>query len=194
MSNSVQSHRWQPTRVLCPWDSPGKNTGVGCHFLLHARVWDECNCVVAWTFFVIAFLWDWNENWTFPVLWPLLSFPNLLSYWMQQFHCIIVRIWNNSTGIPSPLVALFVVMLSKAPLTLHSRVSDSRWVITSLWLFGSVRPFLYSSPVYSVLKDGREAHEKMFNPAQCRSMQILLYFKIRTYLTYFSIGILSIWW
>ena len=34
MSNSVQSHRWQPTRLRHPWDSPGKNTGVGCHFLL----------------------------------------------------------------------------------------------------------------------------------------------------------------
>ena len=34
VSNSVQPHRWQPTRLLCPWDSPGKNTGVGCHFLL----------------------------------------------------------------------------------------------------------------------------------------------------------------
>ena len=34
MSNSVRPHRWQPTRLLCPWDSPGKNTGVGCHFLL----------------------------------------------------------------------------------------------------------------------------------------------------------------
>ena len=34
LSNSVQPHRWQPTRLLCPWDSPGKNTGVGCHFLL----------------------------------------------------------------------------------------------------------------------------------------------------------------
>ena len=41
-------------------------------------VWDECNCVVVWAFFDIAFLWDWNENWPFPVLWPLLSFPNLL--------------------------------------------------------------------------------------------------------------------
>ena len=35
MSDSVQPHRWQPNRLLCPWDSPGKNTGVGCHFLLH---------------------------------------------------------------------------------------------------------------------------------------------------------------
>ena len=30
----VRPHRWQPTRLHYPWDSPGKNTGVGCHFLL----------------------------------------------------------------------------------------------------------------------------------------------------------------
>ena len=35
MSDSVRPHRQQPTRVLHPWDSPGKNTGVSCHFLLH---------------------------------------------------------------------------------------------------------------------------------------------------------------
>ena len=34
MSNSVRPHRRQPTRIPRPWDSPGKNTGVGCHFLL----------------------------------------------------------------------------------------------------------------------------------------------------------------
>ena len=34
MSDSVGPHRRQPTRLPCPWDSPGKNTGVGCHFLL----------------------------------------------------------------------------------------------------------------------------------------------------------------
>ena len=34
VSNSVRPHRQQPTRLLCPWDSPGKNTGVGCHFLM----------------------------------------------------------------------------------------------------------------------------------------------------------------
>ena len=51
-------------------------------------VWDECNCVVVWTFFGIAFLRDWNENWPFPVLWPLLSFTNVLAYWVQHFHSI----------------------------------------------------------------------------------------------------------
>ena len=34
MSDSVRPHRQQPTRLPRPWDSPGKNTGVGCHFLL----------------------------------------------------------------------------------------------------------------------------------------------------------------
>ena len=34
VSNSVRPHRQQPTRLPRPWDSPGKNTGVGCHFLL----------------------------------------------------------------------------------------------------------------------------------------------------------------
>ena len=50
-----------------------------------------CNCVVVWAFFGIAFLWDWDENWPFPVLWPLLSFPNLLAYWVQRFHSIIIQ-------------------------------------------------------------------------------------------------------
>ena len=56
-----------------------------------ASMWDECNCVIVWTFFGIALLWYLNENWLFPVLWPLLSFPNLLAYWVQHFHSIIFQ-------------------------------------------------------------------------------------------------------
>ena len=48
------------------------------HYL--ASMWNEHNCMVVWTFSGIAFLWDWNENRPFPVLWPLLTFPNLLAY------------------------------------------------------------------------------------------------------------------
>ena len=48
-----------------------------------ASVWDACNCVVVWAFFDITFLWDWNENRSFPVLWPLLSFPNLEGVMMK---------------------------------------------------------------------------------------------------------------
>ena len=53
------------------------------------NVWDECNCAVVWVFFGIAFLWDWNENWPFPVLWPLLSFPNLLAYECSTFTAYV---------------------------------------------------------------------------------------------------------
>ena len=66
-------------------------------------MWDECNCAVVWAFFGIAFLWDWNENWPFPVLWPLLSFPDLLAYWARHFHSIIFQAlkqlnWNSITS------------------------------------------------------------------------------------------------
>ena len=57
------------------------------HYL--ASIWNEHNCTVVWIFFGIAFLWDWNENGPFLVLWPLLNFSNLLAYWVQHFHSII---------------------------------------------------------------------------------------------------------
>ena len=57
------------------------------HYL--ASIWNEHNCMLVWTFFGIALLWDWNENWPFPVLWPLLSFLNWLTYWVQHFNSII---------------------------------------------------------------------------------------------------------
>ena len=76
-----------------------------------ASVWNECDS--------LSTLWhclfrNWNENWQFPVPWPLLSFLNVLAYWVQHFHSIIFRIWSSWTGIPPPLLALFVVMLPKA--------------------------------------------------------------------------------
>ena len=57
-----------------------------CNF---ASMWGESNCTVVCALFGIAFLWDWDESWPFPVLWSLLSFPNLLAYWVQHFHSII---------------------------------------------------------------------------------------------------------
>ena len=53
-----------------------------------ASMWNEHNCVIIGTFFGITFLWDWNENWSFPVLWPLVNFPNLLTYWEQNLNSI----------------------------------------------------------------------------------------------------------
>ena len=72
-----------------------------------ASMWDEYNCVVVWKFFGIAFLWDWNENWPFPVscghCWV---FQICWHIECSTFTASSFRIWNSSTGIPSPPLAL----------------------------------------------------------------------------------------
>jgi len=55
-----------------------------------SSIWNECNCVVVWKFFGIALLWNWDEDWPFAGLLPLLSFLNLLAYWVQHFECSII--------------------------------------------------------------------------------------------------------
>ena len=114
-----------------------------------ASMWNECNFVVVWTFFGIAFLGDWNENWLFQSCGHCWVFQTCWHIECSTFTASSFRIWNNSTGIPSPPLALFIVMLSKAHLTSHSRMSGSRWVITPSWLSWSWRSFSYSSSVYS---------------------------------------------
>ena len=66
----------------------------------------------------------------------------------STFTASSFRIWNSSTGIPSPPLALFIVMLPKAHLMSHSRMSGSRWVITLLWLSGSWRSFFVQFCVF----------------------------------------------
>ena len=63
--------------------------------------------------------------WVFQIFWHIEC---------STFTASPFRIWKSSTGIPSPPLALFVVMLPKAHLTSRSRMSGSRWVITPLWL------------------------------------------------------------
>ena len=60
------------------------------------NMWDECNSVVVWAFFYIAFLWDWNENWPFPALWPLLSLPNEYYSALKRNACdSLLMTWTN---------------------------------------------------------------------------------------------------
>ena len=98
-----------------------------------ASVWDKCSSAVVWTFFDIAFFGigmktdlfqSCGHQWVFQTCWHIEC---------STFTSSSFRIWHSSTGIPSPPLALFVVML---PTTLHSRMSGSRWVITSLWFLG----------------------------------------------------------
>ena len=111
------------------------------HYL--ANMWNERSCVVVWTFFGLPFFdigvktnifQSCGHWWVFQICWrteycPLAASP--------------FRIWNSSAGIPSPPLALLVVMLPKAHFTSHFRMSGSRWVTTPSWLSGSLRPFFF---------------------------------------------------
>ena len=117
------------------------------------RVWDECNCAIVWAFFALPFLGIRMKTdlfqfcghcWVFHICWHFED---------STFTASSFRIWNTSAGIPSPPLAVFVLVLPKAHLTSHSRMSrhsrHPRWVIIPSWLSGSWRSFLYSSSGYS---------------------------------------------
>ena len=132
-----------------------------------ASVWDEYNYAVVWTFFGIAFLWNWNENWLFQSCGHCWVFQICWHKEWSTFTASSFRTWNSSTGIPSPPLALFVVMLPKVNLTSHSRMSGSSWMITPSGLSGPLRSFLYSSSVYC-------RHLFLISSASVRSRPFLL--------------------
>ena len=76
MSDSVQPHRWQPTRLPHPWDSPGNNTGVGCHFLLQCMKGK-----------LLSQVWLFATPWTVAYQAPLSMGFSRQEYW---------------SGVPSP--------------------------------------------------------------------------------------------
>ena len=82
---------------------------------------------------------SYGHGWVFQICWHIEC---------STFTALSYRIWNSSTVIPSPPLALFIVMLPEAHSTSHSRMSGSRWVIIPSWLSGSWRSYLYSSSVY----------------------------------------------
>ena len=141
-----------PLPFLNPSCTPGSSQFTYCwrlslkycdHNL--TSVWNEYNCTVIWTFFSIPvfaigmktdLFQSYGRCWVFQICWRI------------ECSTLSFRIWNSSAGIPSPPLAMLLVKLPKALLTSHSRISDSRWVITPSWLSGSLKTFLYCSSVY----------------------------------------------
>ena len=113
------------------------------------------HCLSLWLEF--NFFQSCGHCWVFQICWHIEC---------STFTASTFRIWNSATGIPSPPLALFIVMLPKVHLTSHSRLSGSRWVTTPMWLSGSWRSLFYSSSVYS-------CHLLLISSASVRSIQFL---------------------
>ena len=90
-------------------------------------MWDECNCVVVEHSLALPFFGIGMKTVLFQFCGHCWVFQICYHIECSTFTASCFRIWNSSTGILSPLLALFIVMLPKAHLTLYSRVSGSRF-------------------------------------------------------------------
>ena len=127
MSDSVRPHRRQPTRLPCPWDSPGKNTGVGCHFLLQSmKVKSESEVAQSSD--------SWRTPWTAAFQAPPSTGFSRQKYW-------------SGVPLPSPVIIprsihiaasgtiSFFLWLNNIPLFAHTIFSTSHllmgpWVVS----------------------------------------------------------------
>ena len=100
MSDSVRPHRRQPTRLLCPWDAPGKNTGVGCHFLLQCmKVKSESEVSRVW---LLARVLEWGAiAFSWGTLLLLYKLPDQRNWWLKcariMGQCVYCSNWMNNT-------------------------------------------------------------------------------------------------
>ena len=101
-------------------------------------MWNECNCEAVWTLFGLAHLWHWNENWPFPVLWPLLSFPNCWHIECSTFTAPSFKIWNSFISI---LLTIFLMLYISSP-----------WLIYLIIEFASLSPLHLS--LFTILLSG----------------------------------------
>ena len=126
------------------WSKPSLNDFE--HYL--ASMWNKCNCGVVLTFLVWPFFGlgiktylfqSCDHRWVFQICWHIEC---------STITASSLRIWNSSAEIPSPPLTLFGVMPPKTHLTSYTRMSDSRWVTTPLWLSGSLRTFFVQFCVF----------------------------------------------
>ena len=132
VSDSVRPHGLQPTRLLCPWDSPGKNTGVGCHFLLHCHL---CS------FYIIACISFFIELWLIHNVVPIsATWENAIQLYIYT-HCFLIFFSITAyqeTG--QLLVPYWMNLLLLHPLcnSLHPPTLDSQFPPFPLGNLGSI--------------------------------------------------------
>ena len=134
-----------------PWrEEPSRLHSMGSQRVGHnwatslscfASMWNKCNASL--NIHLALLFFGTGMKTLFPVLCHCWVFQICWYIECNTWTTSSFRIWNSSTGIPSPPLALFIVMLPKAHLTSHSRISGSMWVTTPSWLSSrSLRPFV----------------------------------------------------
>ena len=111
-------------------------------------MWDECNCAVVWAFFALPFFGIGMKTDLFQSCGHCRVFQICWHIECSILTASSFRIWNSSTGISSPSLALFIMMLSKTHLTSHSKMSGSTWVITPQ--FSLLFPYFKYSPRHTL--------------------------------------------
>ena len=117
MSVSVRPHRWQPTRLCRPWDSPGKNTGVGCHVLLQCmKVKSESevaqSCLILATSWTAAYQAPLSMGFSRQEYWSGVPLPRHLSYWqILTFQKLMFKFYQDLFVVWSFLQQLFQLFL-----------------------------------------------------------------------------------
>ena len=143
MSDSVWPHRWQHTRLPCPWDSPGKNTGVGCHFLL------QCMKVKS----------ESEEDQSCPTL----SDPMDCSLPGCSIHGIFqagVLEWGT-IAFSTPISKYIHILIFHFWILLFSYIR--KWFLSSYIHPSVTSPKLYYSPTWRVLTDFLTKLQRRFN-------------------------------
>ena len=145
MSNSVQPQRRQPARLPCPWDSPGKNTGVDCHFLL------QCMTVK-----LLSLVWLLATPWT-----AAHQAPPSMGFSRQEY-------WS---GVPLPFLILAQVVVdimfiwvkySKRTVSrsIYNNISFLSKMLYGLYSFVDIKSMTLEVGLISILRWTKQVSEK----------------------------------
>ena len=149
MSDSVRPHRRQPTRLRRPWDSPGKNTGVGCRFLL------QCTVMLVtgkWYVTVILICISLNDEWCWTSFHFLINDPYIFfgEYLFKSFTYLKIRFKKFFSWFLRDLY-IFWIQFFKADIWLTNIFSQFlAWFLVFLIMSFEIWKFLMLTnlPVY----------------------------------------------
>ena len=140
MSDSVRPHRQQPTRLLCPWVSPGKNAGVGCHFLLQclkvkneSEVAQSCPTLHDPMDCSLPSSSTHGSSQARVLEWGAIAFPrfmcinmkkamNMKGFLNQKTNCLVSVYWNSSFGCNFTFCSCSFVLHCFSSFVLHCQL------------------------------------------------------------------------